>query len=287
MMDHWLSYRMILLFIGVTILSCDPRSSAQDVQLAQVFDKKLFVSEVQAVIPEALDSTERILAENAYVDRWIKENVMLHEAEKNIPADLEIDRLVQNYKASLIMLQYEKSVVESLLDTVISDQELETYYEENKSQYQLESTIVRCHLVKLPGDLDGDVIKKIESSWKGNSEDDFRELVSLSNTFATTYYLNDSIWYRLDVISQEMPEGSVNLNAIRNNKVFQLTNDQNYYFLKILEIKDKKEIAPLAFIQEQASRVILHKRKIALLEKLKEDLYDRAVSRNNIKIFAQ
>jgi hypothetical protein len=84
-----------------------------------------------------------------------------------------------------------------------------------------------------------------------------------------------------------MPIGSININAIRNNRVFQLTNDDYYYFLKILEIKDKKEIAPLAFIQEQASKVILHKRKIALLEKLKEDLYQRASSRDNIKLFTQ
>ena len=270
------------------VTSCDLHKTAQDdVLVAQVFDKRLYATEVKAVLSEALDSSEQILARNAYIDRWIKESVILHEAEKNIPADLQIDRLVADYKASLIMLQYEKSVVESLLDTVISDLELEEYYEENKSQYQLEATIVRCHLIKLPRNLDDKIVKRIESSWKSNKESDFRDLVSLSNTYASSYYLSDSIWYKLDVISQEMPQGSINLNAIRNNKVFQLTNDDYYYFLKILEIKDKKEIAPLAFIQEQASRVILHKRKIALLEKLKEDLYQRAVSRDNIKILTQ
>jgi hypothetical protein len=275
-----------LLLIAGTF-SCNLGTAPVDVQMAQVFDKRLYASEVNAVLPEGLDSSDRILAQNAYVDRWIKENVMLHEAEKNMPADLQIDRLVKDYKASLIMYQYEKSVVETLLDTVISDEELEAYYDENKSQYQLEATIVRCHLIKLPRSLDDKIIKKIESSWKSNKDSDFRDLVSLSNRYASTYYLSDSIWYKLDVISQEMPQGSINLNAIRNNKVFQLTNDEYYYFLKILDIKDKKEIAPLAFIQEQASRVILHKRKIALLEKLKSDLYDRAVSRDNIKLYTR
>lgn len=276
---------MLLLIAGM--LSCNLQTTNPDALMAQVFDKRLYASEINAVLPESIDSSERILAQNAYVDRWIKENVMLHEAEKNIPADLQIDRLVKDYKASLIMHQYEKSVVETLLDTVISDQELEAYYDENKSQYQLEATIVRCHLIKLPRSLEDKIMKKIESSWKSNKDSDFRDLVSLSNNYASTYYLSDSIWYKLDVISQEMPKGSINLNAIRNNKVFQLTNDEYYYFLKILDIKDKKEIAPLAFIQEQASRVILHKRKIALLEKLKRDLYERAVSRDNIKLFVQ
>lgn len=286
-MGRYLKLRILLLAVGGGILSCELPVTSEDPLMAQVFDKKLFASEVNSVIPETMDSTERILARNAYVDRWIKENVLLHEAEKNIPPDLQIDRLVKDYQASLVMLQYEKSVAESLLDTVISDQELESYYEANKSQYQLESTIVRCHFIKIPRTLDDRTIKKIENSWKSDKTADFRDLVSLSTTFAETYYLSDSIWYKLDVISQEMPQGSISLSAIRNNKVFQLTNDDYYYFLKILDVKDKTEIAPLAFIQEQASRVILHKRKIELLEKLKEDLYQRAVSRNNIKIFTQ
>jgi hypothetical protein len=272
---------------AAVLWSCDLRPAGQDVLLAQVFDKRLYLSEVRAVLPANLPPDDSILAQNAYIDRWIKENVMLHEAEKNIPADLQIDKLVKDYKASLIMHQFEKSVVESLLDTVISDQELEAYYEENKSQYQLEATIVRCHLIKVSRTLEEKIIKKFESSWKSDKKSRLSDLIELSNTYASTYYLNDSIWYKLDVIRQEMPQGSVNLNSIRNNKVFQLTNDEYYYFLKILEIRDRKEIAPLAFIEEQASRVILHKRKIALLEKLRDDLYQRATSRDNIKLFNQ
>jgi hypothetical protein len=269
------------------LTGCDFRQTAQDKLLAQVFDKRLYASEVNKVLPVGLAPSDSILAQNAYVERWIRESVMMHEAEKNIPPDLQIERLVKDYHASLVMHQYEKSVVETLLDTVISDQELEDYYEENKSQYQLESTIVRCHLIKLPQQTEEKIVKDFENYWDSKGEHDFKSLVALSIQYASTYYLSDSIWYKLDLISQEMPIGSVNLSSIKNNRVFQLTNDDYYYFLKILEIKDKKEIAPLAFIQEQASKVILHKRKIALLEKLKEDLYQRASSRDNIKLFTQ
>lgn len=270
-----------------TLTGCDFRQTAKDKLLAQVFDKRLYASEVKQVLPSGLAPADSLLVQNAYVERWIRENVMMHEAEKNIPPDLEIDRLVKDYHASLVMHQYEKSVVETLLDTMISDQELEEYYEENKSQYQLESTIVRCHMIKLPQRTEEKIVKDFENYWKSKEEDDFKNMITLSIQYASTYYLSDSIWYKLDLISQEMPIGSININAIRNNRVFQLTNDDYYYFLKILEIKDKKEIAPLAFIQEQASKVILHKRKIALLEKLKEDLYHRASSRDNIKLFTQ
>lgn len=278
----------ILLLAGlIAFASCDIRKSNQDILLAQVFDKRLFVSEVKKIIPSSVSREDSILAQNAYIERWIKESVMMHEAEKNVPADLEIDQLAKAYKSSLVLHQFEKFVVENTLDTVIKESELSGYYEANKSQYLLESTIVRCHLIKVPADVPREAIQNFETIWLSGALSDFENLLELCNTYASNYFLDDSIWYKLDLIQQEMPEGAANENVIRNNKVLQLENDDYYYFLKILEIKDKKEIAPLTFIQEQASKVILHQRKIALLAKLKEDLYERASSRNSIKLFTK
>ncbi len=273
--------------IILLLLACDLRNNGQDVLLAQVFGKRLYASEVRNIIPEGSSPEDSILAQNAYIERWIKESVLMHEAEKNIPADLEIDQLARDYKASLILHQFEKTIVESSLDTVIEEAELNAYYEANKSQYLLESTIVRCHFVKVSADVSEDAIKEFEQAWKSESEDRYATLLELCNAYATNYFLSDSIWYKLDLIQQEMPPGSINDKAIRNNEVFQLSNDDYYYFLKILEIKDKKEIAPLAYIQEQATKVILHKRKIELLDKLRDDLYERASSRNGIKLFTK
>ncbi len=267
--------------------SCSIRSNSQDELLAQVYGKRLYASEVAKVIPAGSSNADSILAQNAYVERWIKERVMMHEAEKNIPADLEIDQLVEDYKSSLVLHQFEKMVVENSLDTVIPEAELNAYYDENKSQYLLESTIVRCRFIRISSDIPVDTMRQIEEYWEGKDPVDFENLLELCEMFASSYYLNDSLWYKLELIQQEMPEGSINENAIRSNKNFRLSNDDYYYFLKVFEIRDKKEIAPLTYIQEQASKVILHKRKIALLDKLREDLYDRASSRNSIKLFTQ
>ena len=57
----------------------------------------------------------------------------MHEAEKNIPAGIEIDQLVEDYKSSLIIHQFEKTVVDNTLDTIISDAELNAYYDENNT----------------------------------------------------------------------------------------------------------------------------------------------------------
>jgi hypothetical protein len=52
-------------------------------------------------------------------------------------------------------------------------------------------------------------------------------------------------------------------------------------------VKNRKEIAPLAFIEEQARKVILHSRKIKLLQEKKDELYQLELRRKNIEIFEE
>jgi hypothetical protein len=47
---------------------------------------------------------------------------------------------------------------------------------------------------------------------------------------------------------------------------------------------DKNETPPLSYIEDQAKKVILHKRQTELLDKLKEDLYNKYAESNNVKI---
>ena len=147
------------------MLSCN-RSTVEDPMVAQVFDKRLYASEVRATIPAGINPEDSLLMYNAYIDRWIKESVMMHEAEKNIPTDLQISKLVEDYRSSLVMHQYEKTVVESLLDTAVAEEELLQYYEANKSQYVLESTIVRCHFIKVPTAAPEKAVQKMEKIWR-------------------------------------------------------------------------------------------------------------------------
>jgi hypothetical protein len=255
--------------------------------LARVYDKKLYAAEVDKIIPENSSAEDSILMANAYIERWIKESLIMHEAEINIPSDLEIDKLVDDYRASLILNQFEKSLVDHLLDTIIDEGELVAYYDENKASYLLESIIVRCRFIQVPKSIDKKIHKQIQENWKREDPEELVKLENICQKQAVSYLLNDSAWYKLDIIQSEMPRGSINEAVIRHNKEFQLTNDDYYYFLKILEIKDEKEIAPLNYIESQASKVILHKRKIELLAKLRDDLYERAAARNQIKLFTE
>ena len=288
---HLNADRLIWIVWGILVLglaSCQPvdANDSEDRQLARVHNKTLHLSELDGMFPENTTSSDSQAIIDAYRERWIREALVLHEAERNIPSDLNIDKLVRDYRASLIRHNYEKILVEERLDSTISKEELEEFYNRNKEQYQLETPIVRCFFVKVR--LPVTQADQLRSLWnnQGNPES-FQELATFCDQFAEEYLLEDSTWYKVEEIAAQMPAGTLTTNNISAKKDFSQRDDSYQYYLKVFDVKNRKDIAPLSYIEDQARKFILHRRKIKLLEDIREDMYELEMRRNNIEIYTQ
>ncbi len=276
---------LVLFWVGLLFfLGCNlpTEKGDEDRLLARVHNKTLYLSELDGMFLGNADSSIII---NAYVNRWIREALLLHEAERYIPSDLKIDELVRDYRASLIRHNYEKTLVEQKLDSVISEEELADFYEENKSQYQLKTPIIRCHFIRVKRPVPNP--NTLQFLWNSRSPDDFPKLLDYCNEYAEAHLLADSIWYRVDDISKELPPGTLNSRNIPRNLDLTRSDSEYRYYFKIFEVKNKEEIAPLSYIENQARKVILHSRKLKLLEQEKEKMYDLALRRNDIQVFTK
>lgn len=252
-----------------------------DKPLARVFNKTLYLSELEGLFPPGEDST---LVINAYVERWIREALLLQEAERNIPSDLNIDKLVRDYRASLVRHSYEQFLVEKLLDSTVTKEELSAFYENNKEQYQLETPIMRCFFIKVPFPVyKGEELRRM---WNSSRPDDYSKLVEYCSEFAEAHLLEDSTWYKVEDIAAELPPGLLSSDNPGSKKEITLRDDQYEYYLRILELKNRKEIAPFSYIEDQARRFILRSRIDQLLEDKKNDMYDIEIRRGNVEIFS-
>ncbi len=261
------------------------KDQPEDRLLAKVHNKTLYLSELDGMFPDETTPEDSALIINAYVERWIREALLLHEAEKNIPSDLNIDKLVRDYRASLVRHTYEKIIVEQLLDSTVTADELVAFYEQHKEQYLLDGTIVRCHLVKVS--VSAPEVEKVKTLWNNLSKkDSYFELSDYCNQFAQVHLLEDSTWYRIENIAAFFPKGMISVENVSRREVLQKDNDY-YYFLKILDVKNKNELAPLSFVKEEIRKTILRDRKIKLLEDKKEAMYELELQRNNITIYTQ
>ncbi len=274
-----------MLFSILIFNSCQPpKEEQEDRLLANVYNKSLYLSELDGMFPEVTSSQDSNLIIQAYTNRWVREAILLYEAERNIPNDLNIDKLVRDYRASLIRHNYEQILVQKLLDSNIAQEELLEFYEKNKEQYQLETPIAQCYFIKLPLPVNNE--NELRSWWQNpNTNNNFQKLVDFVSVNAQAHHLVDSTWQRVEDIAIELPSGTLNANNISSKRDFILRDDKFLYFFKLFDLKNKREIAPLGFIQDQARKVILHKRKSKLLEEKKNDMLDLALERKNVEIF--
>lgn len=259
------------------------KHSKDDRILAKVYDKALYLSDMEGMIPEGMSSEDSSLIIKAFARNWVRETALLREAESNIPKDLDIDKLVEDYRASLIKHNYENIVVDKLLDSTVTQNDLSAFYEKNKEQYQLEAPIIRCQFIKVPRN--APQLNRAQDWWNSSKDESAVALANWCRANAVIHHLQTNIWYKVEDIAAFMPQGTLTVDNVKNRRDFVQRDDNFMYFFRVLELVSRKEIAPLAYIEDQARKVILHKRKTQLLEELKDKLYNEAMNKKQVTIY--
>jgi hypothetical protein len=277
-------YQFSLLFALSAMLSgCGSSTSpkADDKLLAKVYNKSLFLSALDGVVPDGVTKEDSALMVDAYVQRWAREQLLMYEAERNIPKDIDIDELVRSYRASLVRFNFEEQLIAEKMDSTVAESELLSFYENNKAQFQLESMILKCLILKLPGNEDESAINKL---WNSNNPSDEAKLKTLARQKAQITLLDRDKWYKLEEVAAILPKGTLTPDNMGSRREGTLKEGDYRYYYRVLETAQGKSTAPFDYVKEQATRIILHKRKQDLLDKWKEDLYQKELKRENIKI---
>jgi hypothetical protein len=269
------------LFSFLLLFACnkDGKTKEGDKILAKAYNQTLFLSDTDGLFPEGTTKEDSTLMLTAFTQRWLHDQLLMYEAERNIPKDLNIDKLVRDYRASLVRYNFEEQIIAEKLDSSVNDAELKNFYQNNKDQFQLENTILKCLLIKVPVSAPQNELNKL---WYAK---DRGKLMDYAKNWAVISLLDDNKWYRLEEIAAFLPKGTLSADNISARKEGSLSDDGFRFYYRVLETVRGKETAPFEFVQEQASKVILHRRKQELLDKWKEDLYQKELRRTNIKIY--
>ena len=136
--------------IGLTLflalLSCQ-NSNGDDKIVATIYDKVLYQSDLQSAVYEGISCSDSIVRTKAYIDSWIRQQLLLHQAEESFnESELDFSKQVEDYTNSLIIYKYEVQYIEKNLDTVVSDYEISKYIEENSLAQELDKDAVR-HII--------------------------------------------------------------------------------------------------------------------------------------------
>lgn len=254
----------------------DYRRQSERVVVAECYGVKLYADELEDVLPSDVSKMDSLTQVNAYVDTWIHRQILIHQAEVNLPAEqLDFTKQLQDYRNSLVIYAYETQMIEQYLDTLVSEDEIAAYYEANKENFQLRSTMVKVAYLILDENC-----KQMKELKKLMSNRDTLDLVRLSalvehNTVAS--FLDVDTWVRLDDLLAKIPIEIYNSESfLKRNKFVSFEKDNLTYLVRFEDYLLEKSVSPIEIEKEGIRDVLLLKRKKELLSRMSVDLYEKA-----------
>ena len=250
-----------------------------DILLASVEGRNMYLSEVKDML-SANTQSDSLNQLNAYIESWIKRNVVLSEAEINFPENIDINKLVEDYKSSLLLHNYRQVLIEKELDTTVTSKQEIAYYEANKDQYRLQNRICRGRVASIPENAPR--MEKFYRSWKKN---DSLAINSYLEEHAETRMDDDGAWFSVDEFLSFLPHDSFKPSDLKKKGYLQKNHNDFEHFVKVAEVIDQNETAPLSYVKESIRKLIIHQRKKQILDNIEQNLYQKYLSSNRIKVF--
>ncbi|TAH22173.1 MAG: peptidyl-prolyl cis-trans isomerase [Cytophagales bacterium] len=281
-------YILLIVFQAFILISCGLFADGEEVKtkpVARVHDIYLYHKDLQSITNGASPKDSVDVAQR-YIDSWVKEQLLVHEAQNNTTIDMnEIDKRVQEYKYQLLIYAYQKSFIEKNLDTVVTQAQIETYYKENQRNFELKQNIVKGVLLKVPKN--ASKLDKLRGWLRSDNGNALEEVKSYAYSFAEVRVISDTTW----IDFEEMIVGTPFVNTpnrvqlLSKSKNLEIAEEDFFYFLKIVEYKIADQISPLTYLRGKIIDIILNKRKIELQDKYEDAVLDKAEKEKTVEIF--
>ncbi|MCG1036427.1 hypothetical protein [Polaribacter sargassicola] len=250
--------------------------------VAIVNGEKLYKKDLLNLTPDNIRKEDSIVLVKSFIQNWAIKKLLLDKSKKNSSLETvnEINDLVESYKEGLLINNYKEQLVKEQLDTVITDEELEEYYLDNKENFKLNEELVKIKYLHV--DVNINDKKELLKLFKSDSISDLEKLEKQELSFKD-YQFNDSIWTQLDNILLKLPFSKEKL--LKKTKFIEKQDSISLYLVSIKDVLPRNSIAPLSYIKETIEQLILHKRKIELIREIEKIIVKDATENNNFKIY--
>ena len=276
----------VLIVLALSLFSCGLfETNNPELAVARVGEKYLFSSELEGLVPENSSEEDSLLIINSYINNWVKENLILVKAELNLSEDkMDFEKQLEDYRRTLVIYTYEKELVRERLDTIISQGEIAMYYENNKQNFELKDDITKVRYVKVRKN--APQLKKVRKYYRSDKEKDIEELKEYCHQYAEKFHLKDDEWILFDELIKEVPiKANDRQEFLKHIDHVELEDSLSVYFVLLKDYKLKNDISPLAFETENIENIIINKRKLELITKIKNDLFEEALLSKDFEIY--
>ncbi len=264
----------VILIVLSAFVSCRAISSflSNDEVVAGVGSEKLYRSELNMLIPKGIAPEDSIRLARQYINTWALDQVFLNVAEEQLSkSEQDVTKELEDYRKSLLKFKYEQLYVNERLDTAVSDDMVEQYYEVNREKFNLQRPIVKARYLRIAND--SPAAKKIREKMSSDNAQDIIDADSLAYSSALKFATWGNEWIDIVTLAREFSMDHVALNmSIKGKWVENVDTTGILNLAYISEIIREGQLAPIEYCTPSIKDMIISARKQELITSLEQDL---------------
>lgn len=276
----------ILLLTLVGLTSCAPKNpEVEKKPLLEVEGKFLYLDELQQVIPSNVSDSDSTQIAQSYIRKWVTDVLMYENAKRNVTNISEIDQLVEGYRKSLTIHQYQQKMIEQRLPKEATDDQLKAFYTDYSEELVLKENIIQGLLLIIPANAPkmANVRSWVQSANTKSLES--IEKYSIQNAISYDYFGNKwmpftAILKKIIPLHVEDPAGFV-----ASNRFIEASDSLQHYFLRITSYRNTGSVEPFEMAKDRIANILLNKNKADFILKFETELYDDALKNEDVTFF--
>jgi len=275
--------RKLTVILCLLLAVCTACRRNADPVVAQVYQYKLYASEVRQGMPVGLSQEDSLTLVRDYIDNWVKEKLVLHEAEKKLsPREKNFDKEMMDYRNSLLINRYyDKLWQRDTANNRVTDREISDFAHTLDSRYTVDKEIVRVNYVKLPAH--SNLLEPVKSLLFDESRrvDEKETLVAMLGD-SIEYLLDDEAWLYLDDLQNEVAFEIDASSAKGDNRRIEKEVGDQKVLLVILDYRSQRSVNETKEERAAAGMLLMNQRRTQFINQYVQDLYDKALKEGKI-----
>ena len=280
----------IIAVLGIVLpafMSCRAISSflSADETIAEVGQAKLYRSELNELIPKGIPAEDSVRLAKMYINTWALDQVFLAVAEEQLSkSEKDVTKELEDYRKSLLKYRYEQLFVNERLDTSVSDDRIERYYQDHEEKFILQRPVVKARFLLIAEDSPS--LDKIKKKMASDEVQDLVDADSLAYSSALKFLTWGNEWIDASTLAREFgADHETMLDWMEGKWITRRDTSGRVSVAYVSEIMNAGRLAPIEYCTPYIRDMIISARKQSLISTLEQDLLKDARETGQLVIF--
>lgn len=274
---------MVLILAAIlTSVSCSHKKAEpmSDVRVVSAGDSSLMLEDVLLQIPRGLEPEDSIAMFRTIVETWLRRQVLVSVARKNLGDMTDIDRMVEDYRTDLIVNRYLSLMDDGGRDA--GEDAIDAYMREHADSMLLDEPLVKGIFVKVADD---DPALNALRGWMRNPDDDavnHLERSGLRGAMQYEYFLDR--WHPWHEVAELVPYRFFDADAfLESTSDFETEYAGSVYIIHISSFLPTGEKMPADYARQQIRAMFRKESVAANRRKIISGIYRREAESGNLR----